>query len=98
LVAFTFDSSNKINGSFELLPHVLSSKVLKTGDDGHLISGPYTHWTELGVIEWNGSLFYRASFVGRSTKTNQQRLLCVAFDENNVNLAAINWPTEKTLG
>jgi len=98
LVAFTFDNENKIVGGFELLPNVLNSGVLGMDEDGHSINGPYTHWTELGAVKRGNSLFYRASFVGNSTKTNQPKLLCLEFNAFDVKIREINWPAGKSLG
>lgn len=92
VLALTLCPMGRIKGSFELLPHVISSDILgKEKSDGHSITGPYTCWTELGVVKVDGNSFFQVSLVGRSLKTNQPRLLVLQFNEFDINIKEISW-------
>lgn len=84
LIAFMVDNSGKILKSFEFLPHVLSKEMC-----GSHITSPYTHWTELGTTQRNGSTYYRATFTGRSTKMNQPKMMYVEFNDHDMRLSEI---------
>ena len=71
MIAFILDKSGCIIGSFEFLPYILNREMFGSTVNGHSLTGPYTHWKELGIVQRDGSNFYRASFVARSTKMNQ---------------------------
>ena len=92
------DETGKIVGSFELLPHVLNSEILGNGNDGYSISGPYTHWTELGIVENNGSPYYRVTCVGKSTRSNQPKLVCVEFNRESVRIKELRWAPGHGIG
>ena len=98
LVALILDDQGKVAGSFELLPHVLTSEKLGTGVDGYSISAPYSNWTELGTVTKNRSCFYRAACVGKSTRTNQPKLLLVEFNEYSVNVKELSWVGGSSMG
>jgi hypothetical protein len=92
MVAFILDKSGSIIGSFEFLPHILNKEMLGSTVNGYSITGPYTHWTELGIVRREGSSFYRASFVGRSTRMNQPKLMYVEFNEEYTRLEEVKTP------
>ncbi len=84
LIALMVDNSGKILKSFEFLPHVLSKEIC-----GSHITSPYTHWTELGTTQRNGSTYYRVTFTGRSTKMNQPKVMYVEFNDHAMRLSGI---------
>jgi len=90
MLAFILDKVNNIIGSFEFLPSTLTPEMLGSVMDGYYpISAPYTHWTELGIIRRNGSDFYRVSFVGRSSRMNQSKMLYVEFNDETTKVTEI---------
>jgi hypothetical protein len=93
VVALMLDASGNVEGSFELIPHVLSSDVLWNGSDGHNIVGPFHHWTELGVVYNEDGVYFRVACLGRSSRTNQARLVCLEFNEKDVRIKEIGWNT-----
>ena len=92
IIAFSFDKSGNINQSFEFLPHVLSTDIFGSSH-GYPITGPYTNWNELGKIQRDGSTFHRASFVGRSTRLNQAKLLYMEFNVDTTTITEIKGPS-----
>ena len=63
-------AEGNVQGTFEFLPHTISSTVLGTDkSDGYSISGPYTLWTELGMVYRQDTVFFRVACVGRSTRS-----------------------------
>lgn len=93
LIAFVLDKNGKIIGSFELLPHVINHHTVGNDHPGGSITGPFTNWIELGIVERNGVFSYRASFVGRSITNNQPRLLCLEFNQYQVKVSEIKAPS-----
>jgi hypothetical protein len=92
MVAFILDKSGSIIGSFEFLPHILNKEMLGSTVNGYSITGPYTHWTELGIVRCEGSSFYHTSFVARSTRMNQPKLMYVEFNEEYTRLEEVKTP------
>ena len=84
LIAMQLDKAGNIVGSFELLPHVITSEIIGSSSDGQSISAPYCHWTELGTTYYNDELVFRVTCVGSSSKTSQPRLLYIEFSETRV--------------
>ena len=98
VLALMLGAKGEVEGSFELLPHTVSSETLGNGADGCSVIGPFTHWTELGVSYRNGASFFRVACVGKSTKTNQPKLLCLEFNENEVRVKEIAWASSGSMG
>ena len=99
VVAFVIDrQSGDISGSFEFLPQVISSSMLGSGLDGYSISAPYAQWTELGTCEKDGVVRYRIACTGKSTRTNQPKLLLVEFGVDSVHVKELSWTGGSTLG
>lgn len=69
LLALKMDSKGKIIGSFELLPHVISTEMLGTGTEGQAISAPFTNFTELGTVLNGDTVTYRLCCVGKSSRS-----------------------------
>ena len=92
VLALMLDADGNVEGSFELLPHLLSSDTLPHDDHGHSIVGPYNHWTELGPCYGEDGAFFRVACVGRSSRTNQPKLVCVDFNQCDVRLNDITRP------
>ena len=92
LLALILDSTGKVTGSFELLPHTITATMLGNENEGETLRGPYTHWTELGIVEHQSSFFYRVAFVAK-TQSNQEKLLYLEFNHNCVNVRKVTeWP------
>lgn len=91
VIALMLDESGNVDGSFELIPHVLSSDILWNGIDGHSIVGPFNHWTELGVVYNDNGMYFRVACIGRSSRTNQPKVLCIEFNEKDVRVKELVW-------
>ena len=99
VVALIIDrQSGDITGSFELLPQVLTSSMIGSGIDGYSISSPFIHWTELGVVEKDGAVYYRVACSGKSTRTNQPKAILVEFNASSVRVKELAWSAGSTLG
>ena len=96
-IAMLLDDGGAICGSFELLPHIIPADVLGLGSQNS-VSGPYSHFQELGIVRKDQEIFYRVTCVGRSARTNQPRLLLLEFNETSVFIKEISWPTSCTAG
>jgi hypothetical protein len=92
-------AEGNVEGTFELLPHTVSSTVLGSDDsDGHSISGPYTLWTELGIVYRKGTAHFRVACVGRSTRSGQSKLLCIEFNDKETKIKEITWSSTSSFG
>lgn len=91
VLALMLDKRGDVEGTFEFLPHTIPSKHFGDVSDGHAVTGPYTHWTELGVSYRNGAAFFRVACVGRSLRSNQPKLLCIEFNEHEVKIRELAW-------
>jgi hypothetical protein len=91
VVALMLGTDGNVTGTFELLPHTIPLSVVGSydEDDVYSLSGPYTLWTELGMVYRKGETFFRVACVGRSTRTNQPKLLCIDFNENGTKIKDI---------
>ena len=69
LLALKMDNKGQIVGSFELLPHVITTEMLGTGTDGQAISAPFTNFTEMGIVQSGDTITYRICCVGKSTRS-----------------------------
>jgi hypothetical protein len=98
VLALMLDSKGDVEGTFELIPHTISSEVLGNGPDGYSVTGPFTHWTELGVVYREGASFFRVACVGKSSKSNKPKLLCVEFNENDVRIKEVIWLSGSSMG
>ena len=98
VVALLLDASGEISGSFELLPNVVKSEVLGTGSEGYNINGPYLHWTELGFVEDEGFQFFRLLCTGKSSRTNQPKILCVDYNKDIVRVKEVAWSAGSSMG
>ena len=66
---------------------------------GHYgVSGPYTHFQELGIVRRDEETFYRVTCVGRSTRSTQPRALVLEFNEHSVSVKELSWPTNCSAG
>lgn len=94
-IAMLLDDDGGICGSFELLPNTISADEL----GGHYgVAGPYTHFQELGTIRRGQDTFYRFSCIGRSTRSTQPRAIIVEFNERDVSVRELAWPTNCSAG
>lgn len=80
VIAFKLDMAGEIHGSFEFLPHILNKEILGSAN-GHMITGPYTNWTELGTVHRDGSTYFRVTFSGRSTRIHQSKTIYMEFND-----------------
>ena len=94
VVALTFDEAGVIKGSFEILPNRVDGEVLGNGTDGYSIAGPFTHWTEMGVVD-EGS---RLVCIGKSNRTNQPKVLCIDVNGESVKVKEITWSAGGSVG
>ena len=98
VLALMLNAKGDVEGTFELVPSTISSDILGTGNDGYSITGPFTNWTELGIAYRGGEAFFRVACVGRSSKNNQPKLLCIEFNENDVKIKEIVWLSGSSIG
>lgn len=99
VVALILDrQTGTITGSFELLPQIISSTLVGSGVDGYSISAPYQHWTELGLVEKAGTSLYRLACTGKSTRTNQPKVLMIEYNSTSVQMKELNWLGASTMG
>jgi hypothetical protein len=98
VLALMLGTKGGVEGSFELIPHSISSEILGNGPDGYSITGPFTHWTELGVAYRDGASFFRVACVGKSSKSSQPKLLCIEFNESGVKIKEIVWSSGSSMG
>jgi len=99
VVALIVNKENgEITGSFEFLPQVLTSQMIGRGMDGYSISAPFIHWTELGTVERDGFMYYRVACTGKSTRTNQPKVLLVEFNERSFRVKELCWSTGSAMG
>ena len=93
VVALMLGTNGNVTGTFELLQHSIRSTFFGEDDeDMYSISGPYTLWTELGMVYRKGETFFRVACVGRSNRNNQPKLLCIEFNENKTKISEIKCP------
>lgn len=95
VVALLLDATGNITGNFELLPNVVKGEVLGTGSD---VKAPFTHWTELGIVEVDGAKFFRAICVGKSSRTSQPKMLCLDYNEDAVLVKEVTWSLGSSIG
>mmetsp|Transcript_16649 Transcript_16649/g.19200 ORF Transcript_16649/g.19200 Transcript_16649/m.19200 type:complete len:2254 (-) Transcript_16649:59-6820(-) len=99
VVALMLGAEGNVEGTFEFLPHTIPSTVLGTDDgDGYSISGPYTLWTELGMVYRKGTTHFRVACVGRSTRSGQSKLICIEFNEKETKIKEIIWSSTSSFG
>ena len=66
---------------------------------GHYgVSGPYTHFQELGVVKRGSETFHKISCVGKSTRSNQPKSLVIEFNEKSVSVKELSWPSSSSSG
>ena len=46
---------------------------------------------ELGTVEKDGVMYYRVACTGKSTRTNQPKVLLVEFNERSVRVKELGW-------
>lgn len=98
VLALMLDSTGNVEGSFELMPHVLTSEMITGELDGYAIVGPFSHWTELGPCYNENGAFFRVACVGRSSRTNQPKIVCIEFNEKDVFIREITWSVSSAFG
>jgi hypothetical protein len=94
VIALFLNKKGFVDGSFELLPHSIPASMLEEGTVP--FSGPYTHWTELGVVYRETGAFFRLACVGRSTMNGQMRLLCLEFNETCVKVKDLKFSDQSS--
>ena len=92
VLALMLNKKGDVEGTFELLPHSISGEALGETGTEPAVTGPFTHWVELGVAYRGGSAFFRVACVGKSPRTNQSKLLCIEFNEKHVKIRELSWP------
>ncbi len=96
MVGFVIDDAGEISGSFEFLPHIISSDLTDQVDGGS-VSGPYSNWTELGTIERGNNSFYRAAFICRATTTNQPQPMYIEYNQDCSKVKSIRMPHNSSI-
>lgn len=89
VVALMIGSDGNVDGTFEFLPHSIPLNILSTDDynedydddEVDSICGPYTSWTELGMVYRESECFFRVVCLGRATSSGNSKLLCIDFNE-----------------
>jgi hypothetical protein len=93
VLVLLLDDAGGVSGSFELLPYIVKGTALGTGPAGYSIHGPFTHFTELGCVEYDDVKYFRVVCVGKSSRTGQPKLLCVDFNKDAVRVKEVPWST-----
>ena len=96
VVAMTFDQNGTIDGAFEFLPHTIGSEILGAGSDDVKVTGPFNHWTEMGLAEESDC--FRVICAGKSGQDNKARLLCVDYNGQHSKVSELNWPADAMYG
>lgn len=92
VLALQVNEDGAIEGSFTLLPNRMS--LGPGGDDGSIdVSGPYTHWTELGAVEHDANCFFRVACIGKRS-SKEPSLLCVEFNAKETKVHELPWLDE----
>ena len=94
VVALPFDESGEIKGSFELLPNRIDSEILGNSTDAYNITGPFTHWKEMGEVDGG----VRLVCTGKSSRTNQPKILTLLVNEKSVRVREITWAAGGSVG
>jgi hypothetical protein len=94
VIAICFGKMGETQGSFELLPNRVESHVYGKESDSSSITGPFTHWTEMGISNEG----FRLVCVGKSSRTSQPKLLCVDINEKAVKVKEITWSVGGSVG
>ena len=95
VIAVMLDENGEVEGTFELLPHLIDAEIL---GDSEGCSGPYTHWTELGVVYRDGSTYFRVACVGKSLNSRLPVLLSIDFNDSDVFVKLLPWATTSSVG
>mmetsp|Transcript_28026 Transcript_28026/g.42742 ORF Transcript_28026/g.42742 Transcript_28026/m.42742 type:complete len:4540 (+) Transcript_28026:153-13772(+) len=95
VIAMILDETGSISGSFELLPNQIESEFLGGGPDTHSIVGPFHHWTEIGIMHED---FFRLICVGKSSRTNQPKMLCLDVNDKCVKVREMSWSGNGSVG
>jgi len=91
VVALMLGKDGNVEGTFELLPHTISTSVLGADDEDDVfsIAGPYTLWTELGMVYRKGETYFRVVCLGRATRSGHSKLLCIDFNEKKTKIREV---------
>lgn len=97
VLALMLDRNGDVEGTFEFMPHILTSEAIGEASEGSSISGPYSHWTELGIRYNKGSAYFRVVCVGKSSRTGKPKLIYIEFNQSEVRIRGIEWSTSSSL-
>lgn len=80
-LAILLNEKGDAKGAFKLLPFEIPSSLLEKNDDCR-VTGPYTHWRELGIAQRGSADFFRVCCSGLSSTASEPVLLCLEFNES----------------
>jgi Putative zinc finger in N-recognin (UBR box) len=80
-LAMLVNEKGETKGAFELLPFEIPPAVLEKSDDCR-VTGPYTHWRELGIVRRGSADYFRVSCAGKSSAASEPVLLCLEFNDS----------------
>jgi hypothetical protein len=86
VLALQLDDRCSIVKSSMLLPKCLSN----LNGTGTSVTGPFTHWTELGAVSNATSIYFRVSCIGRRSSKDPV-LLCVDFNDSETRVKELSW-------
>lgn len=91
VLALQLDAKGKITSSFTLLPKEITPQVLGGEASGSSVpvTGPFTHWVELGAVMDGTSVFFRVICIGRRS-TKEPALLCIEFNEDETRVRELS--------
>lgn len=89
IVAMHLDEMGQPRSTFELLPFKIPSILFDSIEECSM-TGPYTHWKELGIVCRGSEHFFRVSCAGVSATANAPVLLCLEFNDSGVNVQEIS--------
>lgn len=85
------DCNGKIRNRFTLFPYDISGELLNRKEKTTYVTGPYTHWTELGIFHDGTSSFFSVSCCGKNVVTGKVIFLYICFNESRTFIQVNNY-------
>jgi hypothetical protein len=91
VVAFSLNVRGDIVGNFEFLPDIISGEIFGQSDNEGIRS-PFSNWIELGSFHKENLLFYRAAFIGLSSKSRKTQIMYIEYNRERSFLKKMTMP------
>lgn len=96
VVAFILNTRGDIIGNFQFLPDMISGEACGHTENEDIIS-PFSNWIELGSVNKVNSLFYRAAFIGMSSKNRKAHIMYIEYNHERSFLKEMTMPVNVSL-